>query len=485
MLRVQGDSLKTLELVRAYSVPFRDARISELITWYANTLQRAIGIIWDNIEWRYRFPKTSRNKKVRIGLKIKVPTLPKSNGFKKMLRSELMKNNPYASHWVDAVIRTAYSIMGSWRKRYLKGKARKIRPKIKRRFARCKITLMKIDYQSRTIRITLRPGEYLVVSWKSMWFEHRVRGWYVGEVIIKDDRIVIPFKSSKEIYVNKVIGWDSNELSLDGYEPSIGFIHVDLRPLQSMKIVYERKKAIAQRKGKRNLYEKYVAREGNRVRDFKNKLSAGLRRLFPNTIHVFEDLEKEDLVSRKRVKKVRRKRNSRMPWRSIHRRVSEVALTDFVPPENTSRECPKCGYVVKTQVGLIFECLRCGLKMNRQKVASINIRRRYVEGGRKRGGRKARMRGFPHSYEPEESMRVELWVGVTLSGRSPVIWIPMKRDPEDDDAKGEGLISNYIKPYEARTPYYSNYYTIPQGESRVIPVSGVIIGFLVLVFLLV
>ncbi|MGB9730327.1 MAG: hypothetical protein ACPL1B_10765, partial [Thermoprotei archaeon] len=96
MLRVQGDSLKTLELVRAYSVPFRDARISELITWYANTLQRAIGIIWDNIEWRYRFPKTSRNKKVRIGLKIKVPTLPKSNGFKKMLRSELMKNNPYA-----------------------------------------------------------------------------------------------------------------------------------------------------------------------------------------------------------------------------------------------------------------------------------------------------------------------------------------------------------------------------------------------------
>ena len=38
-------------------------------------------------------------------------------------------------------------------------------------------------------------------------------------------------------------------LSLDGYEPSIGFIHVDLKPLQSMKIVYERKKAIAQSKG--------------------------------------------------------------------------------------------------------------------------------------------------------------------------------------------------------------------------------------------
>ncbi|MGC8949167.1 MAG: hypothetical protein ACP5OK_07515, partial [Thermoprotei archaeon] len=69
-LRTQRDSSKTLELVKAYSVPVRDARVSELTTWYANTLQRAISIIWDNIEWRYKFPKISRNKKVRIGLKI-------------------------------------------------------------------------------------------------------------------------------------------------------------------------------------------------------------------------------------------------------------------------------------------------------------------------------------------------------------------------------------------------------------------------------
>jgi len=52
----------------------------------------------------------------------------------------------------------------------------------------------------------------------------RVRGWAVGGAIIFDDRVVIPFKSSEEIYVRRVIGWDSNELSLDGYELSIGFI---------------------------------------------------------------------------------------------------------------------------------------------------------------------------------------------------------------------------------------------------------------------
>jgi putative transposase len=232
-LKVQGSSLKTLKQVRMYSIPVSDSRVSELITWYLRTLQRAIDIIWDNIEWRYRFPRIERRKKkqrVITPYKLKVPELPKDKSFKKKLRDELLLDCPYAKHWVDAVIRTAYSIMESWRKRYLRGRARKVKPKIRRRFARCKITLMKIDYESKTIRITLKPREYLSISWRSTWFEHRVRGWAVGEVIIKDDRMIIPFKSSKEVEVRKVIGWDSNELSLDGYEPSIGFIHVDLKP---------------------------------------------------------------------------------------------------------------------------------------------------------------------------------------------------------------------------------------------------------------
>ncbi len=53
-----------------------------------------------------------------------------------------------------------------------------------------------------------------------------------------------------------------------------------------------------------------------------------------------------------------------------------------------------------------------------------------------------RVRGFPHSGEPEISMRVELWVGITQSGRSPTIWIPMEGDPEGDEAKGRGLGKN-------------------------------------------
>jgi hypothetical protein len=56
------------------------------------------------------------------------------------------------------------------------------------------------------------------------------------------------------------------------------------------------------------------------------------------------------------------------------------------------------------------------------------------------------MRGFPHSDELEKKMREELWVGVTPSGWSPMKRIPMKRDPEGDEAKGREL---GIKQYQA------------------------------------
>jgi putative transposase len=59
----------------------------------------------------------------------------------------------------------------------------------------------------------------------------------------------------------------------------------------------------------------------NREKDSINKPSAELRMLFQNTIHVFEDLDREDLVSRKRVERKRRKRNYRTPWKRIHKRM--------------------------------------------------------------------------------------------------------------------------------------------------------------------
>ena len=85
------------ELVRSYSVPIRDDKVSKLITWYVKALQKAIDMIWDSIEWRYCFQELVRRggKLVVIrGLKMHVPIIPRDRVFKKRLRDELMKDNP-------------------------------------------------------------------------------------------------------------------------------------------------------------------------------------------------------------------------------------------------------------------------------------------------------------------------------------------------------------------------------------------------------
>jgi hypothetical protein len=45
-----------------------------------------------------------------------------------------------------------------------------------------------------------------------------------------------------------------------------------------------------------------------------------------------------------------------------------------------------------------------------------------------------------------------LWVGVTLSGWSPMMRVPMKGIPRAVKPREEGSIPNNIKPYETRTP---------------------------------
>ena len=59
---------------------------------------------------------------------------------------------------------------------------------------------------------------------------------------------------------------------------------------------------------------------------------------------------------------------------------------------------------------------------------------------REASSRGAGMRGFPHSYDPERTMKGELWVGVTPSGWSPMKRIPMKGILRAVKPREEGLI---------------------------------------------
>lgn len=405
------------ERVRMYAVPFEDRRIRDLISWYVKALQRAIDIIWDSITWRYDFKRYREGKSA----KVKVLVIPKGSKFKKELRDTLMESNPYAKHWVDAVIRTAYGMIESWRKRYIRGRARKRKPVIRRRFARCKATLMRVDYGRKVIRITLKPHEHIEVSYADAWFLSRVEDWGIGEVILKDDAVLIPFRRREEYDVEGVIGWDCNELTIDGFLPEIGFIHVDLRPLITTRISYYRKRRaiqrhIKKRRGRRK-WEKYSHRERNRCRDIERKLAVQVVSLFPNALHGFEKLDKEGMLRRGR--KNLRKRIARVSWRNIVKEIKQRAPVDEVDPKDTTKACSRCGFVVEDLRGQVLRCPKCGLVIDRQKNACVNI---YLK-----------MRGFPHGYEwwaglVKPLLNRELWVGVALIGRKPMTRSPMKGD---------------------------------------------------------
>ncbi|MEM0307883.1 MAG: zinc ribbon domain-containing protein [Thermofilaceae archaeon] len=356
-------------LVRAYRVPLPDEarrRVAGLITWYVRALDGALRAVWDAIEWE------GSAKNLRRYGHYRVPKLPKSAEFQRRLRGQLLAGCPFATHWVDSVIRTAFAVLKSWRARYLEGRARKRRPRVTRRFARVKKTLVKVDYAARTLRITLRPGEYVTVSWAGAWFAERVQGWEVAEPVLKDDAVVLVFKKTVEDQRYMVVGWDCNEYTLNGFDGRC-FYTVSIEPLARMKRRYEEIIARLQRAGKEELAKKYRRRLRNRERDFLNKLAITLTEKSPNSIFAFEAIDKQSLISREKVPKGLRKRNSRMPWIAIQRKIEERAPVIRVPAQNTSRTCPRCGWVSREDPGRVFRCKRCGLVMDRQRLAAVNV----------------------------------------------------------------------------------------------------------------
>ena len=68
-----------------------------------------------------------------------------------------------------------------------------------------------------------------------------------------------------------------------------------------------------------------------------------------------------------------------------------------VPAKNTSRTRLQCGFVVKTRADRVFKCTKCGFKINRQKLAPVNMYLRYT-----------RMQGLPYTNDLDMWMKVKV-----------------------------------------------------------------------------
>jgi hypothetical protein len=66
----------------------------------------------------------------------------------------------------------------------------------------------------------------------------------------------------------------------------------------------------------------------------------------------------------------------------------------------------------------------------------------------KGGGGVNRMRGFPHRDELEETMKVDLWAGVTQSGQRLMTWWGDDRKPRLKPMKPRASRRPHIKRYK-------------------------------------
>jgi putative transposase len=378
--------------VRAYNIRHR-YDVSEFLEAYRRLLQKAVDEIWAGIRWVEKHDGKGRKRLI--------PIIPKDSTFKNhYLRNLLMEGWDYSKHYVDSAIKQAYSMLKSWRRSYLKGKGRREKPVVKRKFVRVKETLY--TYKDGKIKVSVKPHEeYLVFDISKAWFLSRAEG-ELGELILGEKYLTVTFRFKRdEEEVKGKIAWDCNEKSLDGFSPNTGWIRIDLTKLFHIHRVYETKRARLQQKASkkpslRRVLAKYSKREGNRAKDYIHKLTTFIARGFKGYIHGFEDLRKDRMLNGSK----KHNRNiSKSNWKTIIALLSYKSKVVLLNPKNTTRRCSRCG-MVNAPKGAMYEC-KCGLRVDRQLNAAINL---YLQ-----------MEGLP----PTPSLFSELmkgWRGFTLTG---------------------------------------------------------------------
>ena len=332
---------------------------------YRLLLQRAVDEIWAGIKWIERHDSRGERRLI--------PVIPKENSFKNhYLRGLLLEGWKYSRHYVDSAVKQAYSMLKSWRRSYLKGERGRVKPVVRKRFVRIKETLY--SFRDGRIRVSIKPyGEYLEFDISRAWFLCRARG-EMGELILNEKYLTVSFRFKRKGEVRGGIAWDCNVKSLDGFNPYIGWIRIDLTRLFHIHRVYEVKRRRLQQKASkkpslRKVLTKYSRRERNRANDYIHKLTTSITREFDGIVHGFEYLRKERMFngSKKHNRDI-----SKSSWKTIIAFMSYKSRVVLLNPKNSTRRCSRCG-TINSPKGAIYLCGVCGLRINRQLNASINL----------------------------------------------------------------------------------------------------------------
>ncbi|PSN93421.1 hypothetical protein B9Q06_11990, partial [Candidatus Marsarchaeota G2 archaeon ECH_B_2] len=380
-------------VLRSYSLEYDcGEQLEPLLLAYRDVVNRVLEELWDNIEWDKK--KVKGKKQWRLLPKYKVNI--HSKDYKRRLRDSLLQGWPFAAHWVDSAIKTAYSILNSWRKNYLKGDRVRRRPTARRLFARVKQTLVKLEGEK--LRLTVKPGEYVYLDLSKRYFPlpGEVSSAGLGEPIITPEKVHLPVHYEDDAQNEKPsVAWDFNLLSLDGYSPETGWIRIDTKKLASIHTSsFEKRRSVQRKASKSKKAGRVLAKYSNRERNRAGKHQLEIARVIQSLCGPvgLEELKKQGMYTRSRIWN---RRISRSDWRSIARilegRLGEAGVKEL-DPYGSSSYCSKCGWENRDLNGAdVFVCGGCGLRIDRQLNAAINLYMRmrfgYTEkwvGGRKR-----------------------------------------------------------------------------------------------------
>jgi len=172
-------------------------------------------------------------------------------------------------------------------KRYLRGKAGRGEPTLKRKFVRVKGTLY--SCKDGVIRISIKPfQESISIDLKKAWFWDIISGLELGELILREDRLIITVRKKMDLKIKDPIAWDANLLTFDGYDGGEDYV-IDLKDIYTIHRTYELKRKKIQdlpERTSKKLFQKYHSRERNRVNDILHETAKQLA----NRTNIFEDL---------------------------------------------------------------------------------------------------------------------------------------------------------------------------------------------------
>ena len=317
----------------------------------------------------------------------------------------------YHTHYCHSACKIATAILRNFRKRKRKGLTKKEKPEVKKDFIRLEEMLFK--FEGDRIRIVTSPRRYIVLElvvgdYQKEFIEAWRKGELdVGEIIIKRDCVIVPFKRKIKPKINDTImAIDINEKNVtysifDLNGNVIKTIRLDIYKAKRIHDNYSKKREKIQKKlakkplKMRKILRKYSGREKRRIEDYLHKVSTIVvsEAKKYNSKIVMENLKNIRESINKKNKKIRRRLN-RWNFRKlqffIEYKIMWSGLTvEYVNPRRTSSLCPICGHRLKKSPNgqRLMKCKKCRLEFDRDVIATYNLYRKSQNVGSLRSPR--------------------------------------------------------------------------------------------------